>query len=85
MDTGFRDRFITQWQKYCPGAELPITFEVSGKCDTEIKAKTPKGWRCIICDLARVRKGTSLVFDRSSVTCSGGLFYLGYVEELNTS
>ena len=78
MDTGFRDRFIAQWQKYCPGAELPITFEVSGKCDTEIKAKTPKGWRCIICDLARVRKGISIVFDRNSVTCSGGLFYLGY-------
>jgi hypothetical protein len=81
MDAGIRDRFIAQWLKYCPGAELPITFEVSAKCDAEIKAKTPNGWRCIICDLARVRKGTSLVFDRTSVTCSGGLFYMGYDTE----
>jgi uncharacterized protein (DUF169 family) len=78
MDTGIRDRFVTMWQQYCPGAELPITFEV-GECSAMgEKAKTPAGWRCIICDLARVRKGTSLVFDRTSVTCSGGLFYMGY-------
>jgi len=81
MDTGIRDRFIAQWQKYCPGAELPITFEVNEKYDIAAKAKTPTGWRCIICDLARVRKGTTLVFDRTSVTCSGGLFYLGYDTE----
>jgi uncharacterized protein (DUF169 family) len=78
MDTEIRDRFALMWQKYCPGAELPITFEISGEDCTAERAKTPEGWRCIVCDLARVRKGTSLVFDRTSVTCSGGLFYMGY-------
>lgn len=78
MDTKLRDRFVALWQTSCPGAELPITFEIGEKSRTTEKAKTPKGWRCLICDLARVRKGTSLVFDRTSVTCSGGLFYLGY-------
>jgi uncharacterized protein (DUF169 family) len=78
MDTKLRDRFVALWQTSCPGAELPITFEIGEKSRTREKAKTPKGWRCLICDLARVRKGTSLVFDRTSVTCSGGLFYLGY-------
>jgi hypothetical protein len=78
MDTGIRDRFVTLWQKYCPGAELPITFEIGDEGGTAERAKIPDGWRCIICDLARVRRGTSLVFDRTSVTCSGGLFYLGY-------
>ena len=78
MDTGIRDRFVMLWQKYCPGAELPITFEIGEADGTAEKAKTPGGWRCIICDLARVRKGASLVFDRTSVTCSGGLFYMGY-------
>ena len=78
MDTAIRDRFITRWQKYCPGAELPITFEVGEGSTTAERAKTPDGWRCIICDLARVRKGTSLVFDHTSVTCGGGRFYLGY-------
>ena len=32
----------------------------------------------MICDLARVRKGKSLVFDQSSVTCSGGRLFMGY-------
>jgi hypothetical protein len=83
MDTGIRDRFITLWQKYCPGAELPVTFEVGGGVGTTERAKTPDGWRCIICDLARVRKGTSLVFDHTSVTCSGGLFYMGFETQRN--
>jgi hypothetical protein len=78
MDTGIRDRFVTLWQHYCPGAELPITFEISEGGGMAERAKTPDGWRCIICDLARVRKGTSLVVDRTSVTCGGGLFYMGY-------
>lgn len=78
MDTAIRDRFTTAWQKYCPGAELPVTFEISDEYNITEQAKPPKGWRCIICDLARVRRGKSLVFDRSSVTCNGGLFYLGY-------
>jgi len=83
MDTGIRDRFITQWLTSCPGAELPITFEVGEDRGTAGKAKTPAGWRCFVCDLARVRKGSSLVFDRTSITCSGGLFYLGYDTQRN--
>jgi hypothetical protein len=78
MDTGIRDRFVRLWQEYYPGAELPISFEIGEGDGTAEKVKTPGGWRCIICDLARVRKGTSLVFDRTSVICGGGLFYMGY-------
>ena len=54
---------------------MPITFEVGEGGGTAEQAKTPDGWRCIICDLARVRKGTPLVFDRDSVTCGGGFFF----------
>lgn len=81
MDTATRDQFITLWHQYCLGAELPITFEINTESPTGEKAKATTGWRCIICDLARVRKGTTLVFDRNSVTCGGGLFFLGYDTE----
>jgi len=77
MDTEIRDRFIARWQRYCPGAGLPITFELSETCGTE-NIKTTEGWRCVICDLGRVRNGKPLVLDQSSVTCSGGRIYLGY-------
>ena len=78
MDTEIRDRFTSSWQRYCPGAELPITFELSETCGTTEKARTTEGWRCVICDLGRVRKGRSLVLDDSSITCSGGRIYMGY-------
>ena len=81
MDTIIRDRFSSLWEAYCPGAELPITFELGdAKPDAE-KIPGPKRWRCFVCDLARVRKGRSVVFDRASLSCSGALFYLGYGTE----
>lgn len=81
METEIRDRFIGLWEKYCPGAELPITFEIISECDEPDRRSPPGGWRCVICDLARVRNGVSLVLDSNSVTCSGGRFYMGFEEE----
>ncbi len=45
------------------------------------RASVPKGWRCFVCDLVRVRKGTGLVFSEDSIGCRGGRFYLGYDAE----
>ncbi|MCU0633089.1 MAG: DUF169 domain-containing protein [Methanolinea sp.] len=81
MDTGQRDRFIRLWHEFFPGAELPITFELTSDDRGVERAPDPKGWRCVVCDLARVRKGRSLVFSQDSLSCSGARYYLGYVEE----
>ncbi len=81
MDTALRDMFTELFEKYFPGAELPITFEIGGNAEGLEKAPAPKGWRCFVCDLVKVRKGTSLVFDESSIGCRGGRFYLGYDAE----
>jgi hypothetical protein len=78
MDTALRDEFIHLWQSSFDGAELPITFEIGGEDGTATKAPVPKGWQCLICSLIRVRKGTSLTFDESSLSCSGAKFYTGY-------
>jgi hypothetical protein len=81
MDTALRDMFTELSGKYFPGAELPITFEIGGNVEGLEQAPAPKGWRCFVCDLVRVRKGTSLVFDEESIGCRGGRFYLGYDAE----
>jgi hypothetical protein len=81
MDTALRDTFARLWEKYFPGAELPITFEIGGPTEGLEKAPAPKGWRCFVCDLVKVRKGKSLVFDEESIGCRGGRFYLGYDAE----
>lgn len=81
MDIGLRDRFMRQWQEYFPGAELPITFELTEEDRGVEKAPAPKGWRCMVCDLARVRKGKALEFGEESISCSGAKYYMGYVRE----
>ncbi|MDD1718436.1 MAG: DUF169 domain-containing protein, partial [Methanoregulaceae archaeon] len=77
MDMVLRDKFSLFWEKYFPGSGLPITFEIGGNRENTEVAPVPKNWRCLVCDLSKVRRGTSLVFDESTVGCSGGKIYTG--------
>ena len=81
MDIELRDRFIALWQNYFPGTELPITFGFIKDDGTVQNVPAPDGWRCMVCQIGRVRNGTSLALDARSITCRGGLFYSGYSTE----
>jgi hypothetical protein len=81
MDIELRDRFIRLWNEYFAGSDLPITFGIGKDTGSIPKAPVPKGWKCLVCDLTRIRKGTSLSFDQDSLSCSGAKFYLGYTRE----
>jgi len=74
-------KFLDRWEKYFPGAELPLAFYYTDDTDVEPAAK-PAAWRCIICDLGRVRKGQPLAFDTEAVACAGGKRYFGLAHEL---
>lgn len=77
-----KEKFLILWKKYFGNAELPITFYYSdGDGDAEW-AKKPRGWNCIICELAKVRKGKSLVYNAERVMCGGAKRYLGYTEKI---
>jgi hypothetical protein len=78
MDTRIRDHFTTLWEKYFPGSELPITFEFRKESGSLKKVPPPDGWRCLVCQMGRVRNGTPLAFNAASITCRGGLMYTGY-------
>ena len=80
MDAGLKERFIKNWNKYFPGADLPIGFYYTEVKYLQSMPKTPKGHRCILCDLAKVRNGKTLCFDVSSIGCGGGQRYLGFAE-----
>ena len=82
MDREFKERFIKNWDKYFPGADLPIAFYYTDMKDQKAMSKPPKGHRCIICDLVKVRNGKNLAFDVHSIGCSGGKRYLGFDEKL---
>ncbi len=82
MDTQFKDFFLTQWSKYFPGAELPLIFYYTNDSTAAPRRPEPKGWRCVICDLARVRKGAPALFDIDAIGCNGGRRYFGFTAEL---
>ncbi len=82
MDLEIIEKFTILWEKYFNKSELPITFYYTDEAkDTEI-VKPPAGHRCIMLDLAKVRKGNSISFSADSIGCHGGKRYLGFSSEL---
>ena len=81
MDAEFKERFLQNWNEFFPGAELPIGFYYSNTAETKFMAKSPKGHRCIIGDLVKVRNGEPLCFDTNTIGCEGGKRYLGFQAE----
>lgn len=85
MDNQVKERFARLWKKCFDGAELPIVLFYSDSSDfTAIRpaVRPPEGHRCVISDLARVRKGKSLAFDADSFGCGGGQRYFGFTSAL---
>ena len=82
MDLEFRDEFSRRWEKYFPGAELPVAFYYADTPADALPVAKPAGWRCFMSEMARVRSGESLAFDEQAVSCSGGKRYLGFSSDL---
>ena len=82
MNTQLKDRFLAGWEKYFPGAELPIAFFYTDDPDHGEPARPGLGSHCLICELSRVRQGRSLRFDEEAVRCGGGKRYLGFRQEI---
>jgi uncharacterized protein (DUF169 family) len=83
MDTNFRDHFLKLWKKYFNHAELPIALYYSDSDGGAGKANPPKhAHSCIICELAKVRKGDSVWYDTDTVICGGGKRYLGFTDSM---
>ena len=80
MEIELKDKFIELWRKYFLDAELPIACYFSNNYSNAVKVKTPTHWRCVICDLARVRRGESLAFDIDSLSCNGAKRYFGFTD-----
>ena len=82
MNISLKETFLQLWKKYFGDAELPITFYYTdGDGDAQWPEKS-KGRNCLICELARVRKGESLVYNAERITCGGAKRNLGYTEKM---
>ena len=82
MDRRRKEEFQARWKKYFGGAELPIACWYTDDEGAAERAEPPKGHRCFLADLKRVREGTSLRFDVETVGCGGGKRYLGFTKDV---
>jgi Uncharacterised ArCR, COG2043 len=82
MQREFSDTFVSQWQKYFPGAELPITYYYTDHPRPEDITASQTVDRCLIGNLNRVRQGFPYVYDLHTPGCSGGKRYSGFSKSL---
>ena len=82
MDMDLKKDFLERWKKYFGGAELPITCWYTDSEAVADGVKPPKGHRCFLADLTKVRQGKSLRFDLATVGCFGGKRYLGFTKNV---
>jgi uncharacterized protein (DUF169 family) len=82
MDTKIKDLFIEKWKKYFNGNELPVTFWYANEIESAEIVSASDKWRCLICDLAKVRKGKSLAFSADALSCGGAKRYLGFDDKI---
>ena len=82
MDIAIKRQFLDRWERYFPGAELPIVFSYSDEKLPSNTTSSEQGPHCIICDLASVREGMTRAFDASTINCGGARRYLGFETEL---
>lgn len=81
MDHELIPYFQERWQRYFPGAELPIVFYYTDKPHQNDIIPRADDWKCVICDLGRVRRGKTAAFDCHGVGCGGGKRYFGLTQE----
>jgi len=82
MDMKLKEDFLERWKKYFGGAELPITCWYTDSEAAADGVEPPKGHRCFLADLAKVRQGKSLRFELATVGCFGGKRYLGFTKDV---
>lgn len=79
MHSGLKQAFMEHWQKYFPGADLPLVFYYTDDPGPAERFRTGSaGLHCFIGDLAAIQAGASRCFDAKSVACFGGKRYLGF-------
>jgi hypothetical protein len=82
MKPGIKQKFIDRWQKYFPGADLPIAFYYTDTPANEDVFHVTEGRHCFVGALQAVRQGLTLCFGNKSIACFGGKRYLGFSQNL---
>ena len=82
MDQAGKRKFIELWQRFFPGAELPIGFYYTSDPGKAEHAEQKEGWHCFVAQLGAVRKGKAYCFAEAAIGCPGGKRYLGFTSDV---
>ena len=84
MEPGQKDDFLRLWEKYFPGAELPLTFYFA-EDPGDAGRPGPEGvHRCVVCALGTARRNGSLALRADEIGCAGGRRYLGFSQDIRS-
>jgi hypothetical protein len=82
MNPSLPSSFLPRWEKYFPGANLPICYFYTDHPKEKDLKETLNQDRCLIGNLPRVQEGYSFVYDSHTPGCSGGKRYSGFSTKL---
>ncbi len=82
MNSDFCSYFTERWEKYFPGAELPIAYFYADQVRQEDHQDSQREDRCLIGNLERVRQGHTFVYNAKTSGCLGGKRYTGFSDKL---
>jgi uncharacterized protein (DUF169 family) len=82
MNIKLKESFLLHWKKYFGDTELPIVFYYADDDGGAEWSEKQKGRSCLICELAKVRGGRSLVYNAERILCGGAKRYLGYTDKM---
>ncbi len=84
MDLSLKHQFTERWNRYFPGAELPIVFWYTDAEPPPNEIPADPADRCLIGALAPVRGGRTWRFSRAMPLCTGGKRYTGFSTRLRS-
>jgi len=82
MTAQFQHEFQEKWEKYFPGAELPIAYYYTDEVSERERADSRDEEHCIINSFQRTREGHTFVYSSDSPGCLGWKRYTGFSQGL---
>ena len=82
MNTQFQQEFQSKWEKYFPGAELPVAYFYTDEVSAQDRADSQDEARCVVASFQRVRQGHTFVYGEDSPGCKGWRRYTGFSQAL---
>jgi hypothetical protein len=82
MENQLKESFLSKWERYFPGVELPIAYFYADEASAKDLQDTVNEYTCLIGNLTRVRQGHSYVYSSCTPGCPGGKRYTGFVQRL---